>query len=166
MLFKNTLLALSVFSLFIFNAQAAEKTQAANTTKAATQQKVAEDPNLKSFNQNVSINLTQRGIATQNNQNIVVLIYEVTNKGKNRIKNLNWSSAFTVNNQVFFIQEIKTKLDKDIASGKKESITVTLPLGNLPEPAKQIFSTNEVSVGHLTVAKQIDFTNGKKIVVK
>lgn len=167
---KKTLLTLSAMSLFAFNVQAAEQPQPAKAAQNAPaqkqEQKQAEDRNLKAFNQNVSINLVQRAVAVQDNKNIVVLTYEVTNKGKNRIKNLNWISAFTVENQVFFVQEVQTQLDKPIAVKKKENITVTFPLDNLPEPAKQVFASKEVPVGHLTVAKQLDFTNGKKIVVK
>lgn len=167
---KKTLLTLSAMSLFAFNVQAAEQPQPAKAVQNAPaqkqEQKQAEDPNLKAFNQNISINLVQRAVAVQDNQNVVILMYEVTNKGKNRIKNLNWISAFTVENQIFFVQEVQTQLDKPISVKKKENITVSFPLDTLPDPVKQVFTNKEVPVGHLTIAKQIDFTNGKKIVVK
>lgn len=143
---------------------------AKNTSnKAATNpeaQKAAEDKNLDAFNKNVGIKLVERSIAAQDNQPVAVLNYEVTNRGKNRIKNLNWVSAFTINDQVFFLQEIKTELDKAINAGKMERITVVLPINELPENIRPVFATGETAIGHLTVAKRIDFTNGKNITVK
>lgn len=139
-----------------------------NKTKAApnAEQKNTSDADLNAFNKNVKINLIQRGMAKQDNQDVVVLTYEVNNIGRNRIKNLNWISAFTINEQVFFVQEIQTELEKAISSKKKENITVILPLNTLPENVKPAFVSLETPIGHLTVAKQIDFTNGKKIEVK
>lgn len=168
MLLKKTLFAFTAISLFATNVQANQPTQtaskAANTQK--TVEKTTEEKSLKAFNQNVSIKLLQRGIEASDNQTLVTLMYEITNKGKNRIKNLHWLSAFTLNEQVFFVQEIQTKLDKAIAAKKTEHIIVKLPLNNLPENIRTIFLSKESPIGHLPVAKQIDFTNGKKIEVK
>lgn len=163
---KKILFTLPVISLLALNVQAAEKTNNKATTPQATTQKAKEDPNLAAFNRNVRINLLQRGNATQDNPNVVVLTYEVSNIGKNRIKNLNWVSAFTLNDEVFFLQEVQTQLDQAISAKKKENITVILPFDKLPENAKAVFGSLESPVGHLTIAKQIDFTNGKKITVK
>ncbi|MFA9488707.1 MULTISPECIES: hypothetical protein [unclassified Mannheimia] len=49
---------------------------------------------------------------------------------------------------------------------KKENITVVLPIETLPENVRSVFTSLETPIGHITVAKQIDFTNGKKIIVK
>lgn len=129
-------------------------------------QQPTEHQDLNEFNQNVGIKLTQRNTATENDQPIVILTYEVTNRGQDHIQNLNWLSAFTVDNQIFFVQEIQTNLDKAITSKQAENITVVLPFNQLPDNAKSIFATPEIPIGHLTVAKQIDFTNGKQIIVK
>lgn len=129
-------------------------------------QQPTENQDLNAFNQNVGIKLTQRNTATENDQPIVILAYEVTNRGTEHIQNLNWLSAFTVDNQIFFVQEIQTNLDKVITPAQTENITVILPFNQLPDNAKSIFATPEIPVGHLTAAKQIDFTNGKKIIVK
>ncbi|AHG72554.1 hypothetical protein X781_4050 [Mannheimia sp. USDA-ARS-USMARC-1261] len=171
MFIKKLLFILTAISLFVLNVQATENNQAAKTEANKTETKKmetkqAEDKNLKAFNQNVRINLIQRGTAKQDNQDVAVLTYEVNNIGKNRIKNLNWLSAFTINNQIFFVQEVQTQLDKAISAKKKTNITVVLPINNLPENVKPVFASLETPIGHITVAKQIDFTNGKKIIVK
>ncbi|WP_409500417.1 hypothetical protein ACJ7Z2_00330 [Mannheimia glucosida] len=163
---KKMLFTLPVISLLALNVQAAENTNNKAATPQATTQKAKEDPNLAAFNQNVRIQLIQRANAVQNEQNVVVLTYEVSNVGKSKIKNVNWISAFTLNDQAFFFQEVQTQLEKAISAKKKENITVILPFDKLPENAKAVFGKLETPVGHLTVAKQIDFTNGKKIIVK
>lgn len=163
---KKFLFTLPIISLFALDVAAAENNKTSNTNNKTTTQKVSEDKNLKAFNQNVRINLIQRTTAKQNNQDVAILTYEVSNIGKNNIKNLNWLSAFTINDQIFFIQEIQTQLDKSISAKKKENITVVLPINNLPEKVKPVFASLETPIGHITVAKQIDFTNGKKILVK
>ncbi|HGO5853563.1 TPA: hypothetical protein ACK3JH_000409 [Mannheimia haemolytica] len=163
---KKILFTLPVISLLALNVQAAENTTNKAATPQATTQKAKEDPNLAAFNRNVRIQLIQRANAVQNEQNVVVLTYEVSNVGKSKIKNVNWISAFTLNDEVFFLQEIQTQLEKAISAKKKENITVILPFDKLPENAKAVFGKLETPVGHLTVAKQIDFTNGKKIIVK
>lgn len=162
---KKILFTLPIISLFTLNVMAVENTKTPNN-KTATTQKVAEDKNLKAFNQNVRINLIQRETAKQDNQDVAVLTYEVNNIGKNRIKNLNWLSAYTINDQIFFVQEVQTQLDKTILAKKKANIRVVLPINNLPENVKPVFASLETPIGHITVAKQIDFTNGKKIIVK
>lgn len=163
---KKILFTLPVISLLALNVQAAENTNNKAATPQATTQKAKEDPNLAAFNRNVRIQLIQRANAVQNEQNVVVLTYEVSNVGKSKIKNVNWISAFTLNDEVFFLQEVQTQLDQAISAKKKENITVILPFDKLPENAKAAFGKLETPVGHLTVAKQIDFTNGKKIIVK
>lgn len=163
---KKMLFTLPVISLLALNVQAAEKTNNKAATPQVTTQKAKEDPNLAAFNQNVRIQLIQRANAVQNEQNVVVLTYEVSNVGKSKIKNVNWISAFTLNDEVFFLQEVQTQLDQAISAKKKENITVILPFDKLPENVKAVFGKLETPVGHLTVAKQIDFTNGKKIIVK
>lgn len=163
---KKMLFTLPVISLLALNVQAAENTNNKAATPQATTQKAKEDPNLAAFNQNVRIQLIQRANAVQNEQNVVVLTYEVSNVGKSKIKNVNWISAFTLNDEVFFLQEVQTQLDQAISAKKKENITVILPFDKLPENVKAVFGKLETPVGHLTVAKQIDFTNGKKIIVK
>lgn len=143
----------------------------ATTDKSATAKKVApavsQAQGLSEFNQNVQVSLVQRATAIQNNQPIALLVYEVTNKGKNNIKSLHWSSALTVNDQIFFVQEeIEPIFEKALEPNQKETVTLTLYLDKLPDNVKAVLASNETPIGHLTVAKQIDFTNGKKIVVK
>ncbi|TLU75563.1 hypothetical protein [Mannheimia varigena] len=163
---KKMLFTLPIISLFALNVMAAENNKTSNTNNKTAAQKVTEDKNLKAFNQSVRINLIQRGTAKQDNQDVAVLTYEVNNFGKNHIKNLNWLSAFTINDQIFFVQEVQTQLDKAISAKKKENITVVLPIEKLPENIRPVFNSLETPIGHITVAKQIDFTNGQKIIVK
>lgn len=142
-----------------------DKSQA-NTSKKATP-KTPQVQGLDSFNKNVTINLMQRINAVQDNQPVAIFVYEVANKGRSKIKGLHWASAFTVNEQIFFLQEnITPVFEQALEPKQKETVTLTLLLDKIPESVRPLFASLETPIGHITVAKQIDFTNGKKIIVK
>lgn len=179
MTIKKTLLALSTIFLLAFNAPVVEatgtasataaksaSTKAKRTTKKRAKGAAAAATGLQAFNQNVKITLVRRATAVQNNQRVAMLVYEVTNRGRNNIKAVNWSSAFTLNNEIFFIHEgINPKFEKPLRANQKETVTLTLLLDRLPANVRPVFEKNDIPIGHRTVARQIDFTNGKKIVV-
>lgn len=161
--------------------KAAEKTTATATKKVATEKTepkkatatqkktapVATLQGLEAFNKSVGITLVQRATAVQDNQPVAVLVYEVKNKGKNSIKSLHWASAFTVNNQIFFVQEeIQPQFEKALGENQTETITITLLLDKLPENIRNVFASTEAPIGHITVAKQITFADGTRIEVK
>lgn len=148
---------------------AAKKSETKDSTTAKAKKAVATPvvQGLDAFNQSVGITLVQRATGVQDNQPVAILVYEVKNKGKNSIKGLEWSSAFTLNNQIFFIQEgIQPQFEKGLDASKVETVTLTLLLNNLPENIRTVFATNDAPIGHLPVAKQINFTDGTNIVVQ
>lgn len=191
MFIKKVLLALPLIPLLASNVQAEEQTKSmnagnemtqkantkktevnkknatTNTTKKASSSKTSQVPGLDSFNKNVTIKLVQRGNDIKNNQPVAIFVYEVTNKGRNKIKSLHWTSAFTVNEQIFLLQEdIIPVFEKALQPKQKETVTLTLLLDKIPDNARKLLASLETPIGHITIAKQIDFTNGKKIIVK
>lgn len=160
MKFIRTLAMVGLSSLFaITTVQAAEKT-------ASKQVAPKQDYALKQFNKNVGLRLIQRGIQVgQNNQPVVTLTYMVQNKGKNKIKSINWVSGYTVDNKVFYAQEIPLNFQSALPAQRQMEVTVNLPLNTLPEVAQKIFLDKSVSVGAINGARNVVFSNGKKIIV-
>lgn len=146
--------------LAVTTAQAAEKNNAQQTTTKKR------DVALERFNQNVGLRLVQRGInIAENNQPQVVLTYVVQNKGKNKIKSVEWVSGYTLNNEVFYVHNIPLTFKPALDAGKQIDVTIAIPAAQLPENAQKIFSDRNAAVDAVNGAKNVVFSNGKRIVV-
>lgn len=144
----------------------ANTTQAAEKDQPAQAQTQKRDVKLEQFNKNVGIRFTQRGLqAGENNQPVVTLTYVVENRGKNKIKSLNWVSAYEVNNEAFYLHDIPVNFKPALAANQQVEVTVSIPVAQLPEPAQKFFTDREASITSVNGAKNVAFTNGKRIVV-
>lgn len=157
----KTFAVLGLSSLMaVTTAQAVEKAQ--NAPKQTQKKDVA----LERFNQNVGIRLSSRGLQSgPNNQPVVTLTYTIQNKGKNKIKSLNWISAFQVNNQVFYVRELPLNFEPSLPSKQQIDVTFNVPLAEMPQQAQQLFASQEAKIGAVNGAKNVAFSNGKRIVV-
>lgn len=157
-LFKS--LAIATLSSLLFmtaNLHATEK----NVVK--TQKK---DVALERFNQNVGLKFVQRGIrVTEDNQPQVVLKYIVENKGKSKIKSMHWISAYVLNEKVIYTQDIPVEFKPVLAAKAQVEVTLSIPLASMPENVQKIFLDKEASISSINGAKNVFFTNGKKIIV-
>ena len=150
--------------LAVSTVQAVEKTAAKQTTAKQTTAK--QDYALTQFNKNVGLQLVKRGIQTgENNQSVATLTYLVQNKGKNKIKSINWISGYTIDNKVFYAQEIPLNFQPALPAQRQMEVTINLPLNTLPEAAQKIFLDKSASVGAINGAKNVVFSNGKRITV-
>lgn len=159
----KSIAVLSLASLVAFNANAAEPQ---NVKQPVKQTVSKEDKNLEQFNQNVKIRLVQRGFTNENNQPVVILVYEVENIGKRAIRSVNWQTILTHNNQAILAYNIPAKFEKALARKAKTNVTLTLPVAVLPQVAQPVLTNKESSVAALAVAQELVLSNGKKIVVK
>lgn len=145
--------------LAVSTVQAAEKT-------AAKQTAPKQDYALTQFNKNVGLQLIKRGVQIgENNQPVVTLTYMVKNKGKNKIKSINWISGYTINNKTFYVQEIPINFQPALPESRQIEITINIPLNTMPESVQKIFLDKSANIGAINGAKNIVFSNGKKIIV-
>lgn len=139
-------------------AQAVEKPQPKATPK--------KDVKLEQFNKSVGLKFTSRGVQVgQDGQPYVTLTYSVQNKSKTPIKSLLWVSAYRVKNKTFYVHELPANFEQPLAAGKQVEITLSLPLNELPEEAQKQFLSKTANISALNGAKNVTFSNGKKIVV-
>lgn len=155
----KSLVILGLSSLIaVTTSQAAEK--------KAPQQTQKRDIALERFNQNVGIYLISRGLQTdQNNQPMVTLTYTLQNKGKNKIKSLHWVSAYQIENNTFYVREFPINFEPLLNSKQQIDVTFNVPLSEMPEQAQQLFSNREAKISIINGAKNVVFSNGKRIVV-
>lgn len=145
--------------LAVTTVQAAEKTTAKQTAPK-------QDYALTQFNKNVGLQLIKRGVQIgENNQPVVTLTYMVKNKGKNKIKSINWISGYTINNKTFYVQEIPINFQPALPESRQIEITINIPLNTMPESVQKIFLDKSANIGAINGAKNIVFSNGKKIIV-
>lgn len=163
----QSLAILSLSSLFVTNsAIAVEKIQANQKPAQASTQAPKKDVKLEQFNKNVGVRFIERGLQqNENNQSVITLTYTIENKGKNKIKSLNWISAYEVNNEAFYLRDIPINFEPALDSGKKINVTITIPVSELPKQARQLFTSKEAHILAVNGAKNVTFSNGKKIVV-
>lgn len=154
----KSLVILGLSSLIVTTSQAAEK--------KAPQQTQKRDIALERFNQNVGIYLISRGLQTdQNNQPMVTLTYTLQNKGKNKIKSLHWVSAYQIENNTFYVREFPINFEPLLNSKQQIDVTFNVPLSEMPEQAQQLFASREAKISAINGAKNVVFSNGKRIVV-
>lgn len=160
----KSLVILGLSSLIaVTTSQAAEKKAA---EKQAPQQTQKRDIALERFNQNVGIYLISRGLQTdQNNQPMVTLTYTLQNKGKNKIKSLHWVSAYQIENNTFYVRELPINFEPLLNSKQQIDVTFNVPLSEMPEQAQQLFASREAKISAINGAKNVVFSNGKRIVV-
>lgn len=160
----KSLVILGLSSLIaVTTSQAAEKKAA---EKQAPQQTQKRDIALERFNQNVGIYLISRGLQTdQNNQPMVTLTYTLQNKGKNKIKSLHWVSAYQIENNTFYVRELPINFEPSLNSKQQIDVTFNVPLSEMPEQAQQLFANREAKISVINGAKNVVFSNGKRIVV-
>ena len=161
----KSLAILGLSSLFVVNtAQATEQKQ--ETAQQTQKQPQKRDIALERFNQNVGIRFVSRGLQPgENNQPVVTLTYSVQNKGKNKIKSMSWISAYQVDNEVIYGYEHAVNFKPVLAPKQQVDVTISIPLAEMPEQAQKFFSSREVNIESVNGAKNVAFTNGKRIVV-
>lgn len=159
------LMVASLASLIAINVQAAtEKSGSSKSAKTATTQ---QDSELKKFNEAVGIMPKARQFGqNEENQPMVVITFEVENRGKQPIKSLSWIGAFSYQQTVFFMQEMPINFEEPLTAGAKTDISVSMPLALFPEQAQGIMADLNVPIDILNVARNITFSNGTQINVK
>lgn len=155
----KSLVILGLSSLIaVTTSQAAEKQVPQQTQKR--------DIALERFNQNVEIHLVSRGLqADKNNQPVVTLTYTIQNKGQNKIRSLNWVSAYQIENKIFYVRELPINFEPSLNSKQQIDVTFNVPLSEMPEQAQQLFASREAKISAINGAKNVVFSNGKRIVV-
>lgn len=167
---------LGLSSVFAVSAMAVENPQAAKSQPKAQQtksqpkqQKQAQkkDTLLEQFNKTVGIRFVERGMRPDDKGNpLVTLTYTVENKGKRAIKSVNWVSAYRVEDQDFFyIQNIPVEFNPALGPEQKINITVNVPYENMPKEAQPLFANRDAKINAVNGAKNIVFSNGKRLVV-
>lgn len=159
----KSLAMIALATLFAFNVQAAEKKSNAKTQQTQTNQ----NSDLKKFNDAVQITPKTRQIGqTQQKQPVLILSYEIANKGKQAIKSLKWIGAYGYQKDIFFQLDVPVTLEKPLRPRSKTVITISIPMDLLPEPAKQIFADFQKPIEVFSIARNITFSNGSQINVK
>ena len=155
----KSLVILGLSSLIaVTTSQAAEKQVPQQTQKR--------DIALERFNQNVGIHLVSRGLqADKNNQPVVTLTYTIQHKGQNKIRSLNWVSAYQIENKIFYVRELPINFEPSLDSKQQIDVTFNVPLSEMPEQAQQLFASREAKISAINGAKNVVFSNGKRIVV-
>ena len=136
----KSLVILGLSSLIaVTTSQAAEKQVPQQTQKR--------DIALERFNQNVGIHLVSRGLqADKNNQPVVTLTYTIQNKGQNKIRSLNWVSAYQIENKIFYVRELPINFEPSLDSKQQIDVTFNVPLSEMPEQAQQLFASREAKI--------------------
>ena len=155
------------FSAFIATntVQAVEKTTPSKQLAVKQAESQEKDVRLERFNKSVGIRFTERGLQSPNNQPVVTLTYSIENKGKNDIKSVHWISSYQVNNQAVYLRDIPINFEPSLPAGQSIKVTVNVPLAELPQQAQQFFTSKNANIISVNGAKNVTFTNGKRIVV-
>ena len=95
----------------------------------------------------------------------MTLTYSIENKGKNDIKSVHWISSYQVNNQAVYLRDIPINFEPSLPAGQSIKVTVNVPLAELPQQAQQFFTSKNANIISVNGAKNVTFTNGKRIVV-
>ena len=144
--------------------QAAQQPQ---VLPAVQQSAAAQDPMLMVFNQSVKITAMARNIVIddKNNQGSLV-VYRVENISKKPITSVVWTTAFTLNNQVFHTANVNVNLAKQPLQAHSATEVRALDLfQSMPAQAKAIFQDPTQQVGVLIVARELSFADGSKFIV-
>lgn len=145
-----------------------KKTEKKVEDKNKKTEKREEDQNLKLFNESVKIKISQANIvADDNNKQALRLTYLVENKSAdNDILALHWVTGFVSNKTTFFIQDMPAKFQTVIKRGTKLEFISIIPFDEMPENARKIFLSKNAKIDSVIGAKNLTFTDGKKIDIK
>ena len=145
-----------------------KKTEKKEEDKNKKTEKREEDQNLKLFNESVKIKISQANIvADDNNKQALQLTYLVENKSTdNDIQALHWVTGFVSNKTTFFIQDMPAKFQTVIKRGTKLEFISIIPFDEMPENARKIFLSKNAKIDSVIGAKNLTFTDGKKIDIK
>lgn len=127
---------------------------------------ITEQELLKRFSDSVELKFKGIQVTQQNNQNIAHFSYELKNKSKYGMSKVHWATVFSVNKKAVLILEEPIKFQGEFKPGAVLPLTYSVPFSKLPQLTQQAFSDPKNEVAYEFQAKSIDFTNGKRIVVK
>ena len=161
------------FAFALFSSAVALNAQADSTTKSTKATKTAqtnkENVALKNFNSSVKIRFVERGM-TQDDEGKpnAFFRYEIENKSKTPITYLNWIAVFTENQETLYARNIQIEFPKNAYFEPKKplSIIVQVPLDILPEKARIAFSNKQAEIDSVPVARELRYSNNKRIVIK
>lgn len=166
----KSLLALVTASFFVLShnalAETAQKTP--KLTQAEKRQQAADEKALKAFNNSIGITYTGRSlIVDPNGQKTAVIRYTLENKSKKPIKSVYWVAVYALNKEAIHVKDVVLPFEKPyLASKSKVRIEVHLPFSEIAPAAHEIFSKPEPQVQAYAVARNITFSDNKRIDVK
>ncbi|QLB20586.1 hypothetical protein A6B43_03100 [Vespertiliibacter pulmonis] len=138
----------------------------ANTNKKAVPVADTGERELKRFTDSLELKFV--GVETKevNNEKVVSFNYSLKNKSKNTMKKVHWATILIFNQQPILILDEPIAFGGGFKAGSALPISYTIPFSQLPQVAQQVLSDPKNKFTIQFQAKEIDFTNGKKIIVK
>lgn len=115
-----------------------------------------------------SLELKFMGVETKevNNEKVINFNYSLKNKSKKTMKKVRWETILVFNQQPILILDYPITFKSGFKAGAVSPVSYTASFNQLPQVAQQVLSDPK---NHVTIqfqAKEINFTNGKKIIVK
>ena len=143
--------------------QATPNPQQAPAHQAPAQQ----DPMLMVFNQSVKLTAMSRSIVLDENKNEgSLVVYRLDNVSKKPITSVVWTTAFTVNDQVFNTSNVTVNLEKQPLQPNTSTEVRALDLfKTMPEQVQAIFKNPNQKLNVLFVAREVTFADGSKVIV-
>ena len=143
--------------------QATPNPQQAPAHQAPAQQ----DPMLMVFNQSVKLTAMSRSIVLDENKNEgSLVVYRLDNVSKKPITSVVWTTAFTVNDQVFNTSNVTVNLEKQPLQPNTSTEVRALDLfKTMPEQVQAIFKNPNQKLNVVFVAREVTFADGSKVIV-
>lgn len=158
----KTLATIALATLFTMSLANADTQQQQPTHK----QTINNQDDLKRFNSNVGIKLTEYGVGQDDQgQTRLFLQYEVENRGKRNIKSVHWVAALAYDGNVIYAQDVPANFEQAIQSKTSQNVVISVLFSALPQAVQQAFS-QKAQLQSVNGAKEVVFTNGSRIVVK
>ncbi len=169
----KSLWALFAVSLFAFShhafAETQQKTQKTpKLTQAEKRQQAADAKALKEFNNSIGITYTGRSLLVDpNGQKTAVMRYTLENKSKKAIKSVYWVAVYALDKEAIHVKDVVLPFGQPyLASKSKVQIEVHLPFSEIAPAAHDIFGKPEPQIKAYAVARNITFSDNKRIDVK
>lgn len=126
-----------------------------------------QDPMLMVFNQSVKLTAMSRSIVLDENKNEgSLVVYRLDNVSKKPITSVVWTTAFTVNDQVFNTSNVTVNLEKQPLQPNTSTEVRALDLfKTMPEQVQAIFKNPNQKLNVVFVAREVTFADGSKVIV-
>lgn len=168
MTFLKSTALISLAALFVMGTVQAQNQNSTQTkqTQNQKQQKRKTEP-LKQFNDAMGIRFVGYQLIQGNDgKPAVMLRYELTNKSKKDVKEVQFIGAFYHNEQIVYAQEIPLTFNTPLKAKSDISLDISVSAERVPAQALALFSANRTDINAVNGAQLLIFTDKSRIEVK